>query len=86
MVPQKGNPSMKGHKRWFEFNGKSVATVILSIGVVLTPLSIWYFGAKGSVFYEHVETPAEKRTTFRIDGKVSGFKLEGEVPASPQKP
>lgn len=75
---------MKGKNRWFRFNGKSVAAVIVSIAVLLTPLSIKYFGGKGTVFYEHVETPAEKRTTFRIDGQVSGFKLDGELPESPK--
>lgn len=84
VVPQKGNPQMKGKNRWFKFNGKTVAAVIVSIGVLLTPLSIKYLAAKGSVFYERVETKAETRTTLRIGGEVNGFKLEGELP--PAKP
>lgn len=84
MVPQKGSPQMKGKNQWFKSNGKAIAAVIVSIGVLLTPLSVKYLAAKGSVFYERVETRAETRTTLRIGGEVSGFKLEGELP--PAKP
>lgn len=78
---------MKGKKPWFkQFNAKSVALVIIALGVLLTPLSLKLLRVKGTLFYERVQTPQETRTTLQLGADFDHLRIEGELPEETPKP
>jgi hypothetical protein len=73
---------MKGKKHWFVYTGNC----ILVFAFVFGALTVSYLGATGKLFYEHVRTPIEEKTTFRLELEANSLKLQGQLPTPPQKP
>jgi hypothetical protein len=74
---------MGWRKTWIRDTGKAAATVIAAVAALLIGGSVIGFIAKGGFLYERTESGGA-RTTIRIGGEVSCFKLEGALP--PAKP